>query len=119
MTAVAFPASPAGPGEAGAPVPGRVLDGTPAFRTWNAYEHPDGLTYAGTWEATPGRWRILYDEWECCTVLSGRSVVTPDGAEPIHLGPGDSLVLEPGFAGTWEVVETTRKTYVVRLPSQG
>jgi uncharacterized protein len=25
------------------------------------------------------------------------------------------VVLRPGFTGTWEVVETTRKDYVIRL----
>jgi uncharacterized cupin superfamily protein len=29
---------------------------------------------------------------------------------------GDHLVIEPGFSGTWQVVETTRKSFVIRLP---
>ena len=33
-----------------------------------------------------------------------------------EIGPGDSFVLQPGFSGTWEVVETTRKLFVIRLP---
>jgi len=28
---------------------------------------------------------------------------------------GDSFVLRPGFRGTWEVVETTRKDFVIRI----
>ena len=28
---------------------------------------------------------------------------------------GDSFVLRPGFKGSWEVLETTRKEYVIRL----
>jgi uncharacterized protein len=30
------------------------------------------------------------------------------------LHPGDSLILRPGFEGTWEVVQTTLKDYVIR-----
>jgi uncharacterized cupin superfamily protein len=48
-------------------------------------------------------------------LLSGHSIVTPEGAPSVHLRAGDTMVLEPGFRGTWEVVETTRKTYVIRL----
>jgi len=25
------------------------------------------------------------------------------------------MILRPGFKGTWEVIETTRKDYVIRL----
>jgi uncharacterized cupin superfamily protein len=100
--------------EEGAPPPERVLEGSPRFRTWNVEEAPGGL-YAGVWEATPGKWRIEYDEWEYFHILSGHSVVTEDGAQPIELRKGDRLVLRPGFKGTWEVVETTCKDYVIRL----
>ncbi|MDQ0394629.1 cupin domain-containing protein [Labrys monachus] len=112
---VCFPAAGLGDPEAGGPAPERLQAGNPAFRTWNSYESADGRTFAGIWEATPGCWRVVYEEWESCTLLAGRSVVTPDGGPPVALGPGDTMILEPGFAGTWEVVETTRKSYVIRL----
>lgn len=100
--------------EVGAPAEGRLISGDPQFRTWNL-EEADGGLYAGIWEATPGKWRILYDEWEYFNVLSGHSIVTEDGGEPVHLRTGDRMILRPGFKGTWEVVETTRKDYVIRL----
>ncbi|MBB4525923.1 UNVERIFIED_ORG: putative cupin superfamily protein, partial [Rhizobium sophorae] len=28
---------------------------------------------------------------------------------------GDRMILRPGFKGTWEVVETTRKDYVIKV----
>lgn len=99
--------------EEGAPAPDRVLAGDPRFRTWNA-EDRDGL-YAGIWEATPGKWRIEYDEWEFCHILSGVSVIAQDGGEVRTVRAGDSFVLQPGFKGSWEVLETTRKEYVVKL----
>lgn len=100
--------------EFGAPAPDRVIAGNPEFRTWNVEEARDGL-YAGVWEATPGKWRIVYDEWEFCHILAGLSVITSDEGEAHRLKPGDSFILRPGFKGTWEVLETTRKEYVIRL----
>lgn len=102
-----------GPAEEGAPAPGRVLSGAPRFRTWNRDE--GGGLHCGIWEATPGAWRVEYTEWEYCRILSGRSVVTGEDGTRIALGPGDALVLRPGFRGVWEVLETTRKEYVIRL----
>jgi uncharacterized cupin superfamily protein len=100
--------------EIGAPAPDRLIAGSPQFRTWN-FEEAEGGLYAGIWEATPGKWRIVYDEWEYFHILSGYSVVTEEGGEPIHLKAGDSLILRPGFKGSWEVIETTRKDYVIKL----
>lgn len=99
--------------ETGVPAPDRLISGTPEFRTWNVEER-DGL-WCGIWEATPGKWRISYDEWEYCHILTGVSVLTEDGGEPVTVKPGDSFILRPGFNGTWEVIETTRKDYVIKL----
>lgn len=104
------------PFEAGAPLVERVLAGQPKFRTWMFEETGDGKVFAGVWESTPGMWRIAYDEWEYCSILDGVSIVTRDGEAPRRFGPGDAFVIQPGFEGTWRVVETTRKLFVVRLP---
>lgn len=100
--------------EAGAPAPDRLISGDPQFRSWNVEERDGGL-YAGIWESTPGKWRIAYDEWEFCHILSGVSVITEEGGEARTVRAGDSFVLRPGFKGSWEVLETTRKEYVIRL----
>ncbi|TIQ30597.1 MAG: cupin domain-containing protein [Mesorhizobium sp.] len=100
--------------EAGAPAPDRVISGDPKFRTWNV-EARDGGLYAGIWEATPGKWRIVYDEWEFCHILAGVSVIAEDNGEARTVKAGDCFVLRPGFTGTWEVLETTRKEYVIKL----
>ena len=96
------------------PPPDRVIEGAPKFTTWNVEEQPGGI-YAGVWESTPGKWRIAYDEWEYCRILSGVSVIAEDGGGEMRVGPGDSFVIRPGFKGSWEVIETTRKEYVIRL----
>ena len=101
------------PAEEGAPAPERLISGNPLFRSWNV-EEADGGLYAGIWEATPGKWRIEYDEWEFCHILSGVSVIEEEGGEARTVRAGDSFVIRPGFRGSWEVVETTRKEYVIR-----
>lgn len=100
--------------EEGQPAEGRTVSGSPRFRTWNVEEAGDGL-FAGVWESTPGKWRIEYTEWEYCRILSGVSVIAEDGGTSRTVKAGDSFVLRPGFKGTWEVLETTRKEYVVRV----
>ena len=100
--------------EEGAPAEGRLVSGNPKFRSWNI-EDVDGGLFAGIWESTPGKWRIEYDEWEFCHILSGVSVITEDGGEPRTVKTGDRFVIRPGFKGSWEVIETTRKDYVIRL----
>lgn len=100
--------------ELGAPAPGRVLSGNPQFKTWNAEETADGL-YAGIWESTIGKWQVAYEEWEFFQLISGVSVLTEQDKEPVTLRAGDAYVIRPGFNGTWEVVETTRKSYVIKL----
>jgi uncharacterized cupin superfamily protein len=96
------------------PVPAdKVLQGQPATRTWVLYEEPDGKLASGQWEATPGKWRINYAEWEYMVMISGRCVVEGDDGTRITAGPGDAFVIEPGFAGTWEVLETMRKHWVI------
>ncbi len=95
------------------PDPVKVLSGDPVHTAWNIEER-DGL-YCGIWQSTPGKWRISYDEWEYCRILEGVSVITEDGKEPVAIKSGDSFILRPGFKGTWEVIETTRKDYVIKL----
>src|SRR5689334_16339521 len=97
-----------GEAEHSAPPADRVIDGVPKFTTWNLEEAVGGI-YAGIWEATPGKWRIAYDEWEYFRLLSGHSIVTGEDGVAIELKAGDSMIIRPGFKGTWQVVETTRK----------
>jgi uncharacterized cupin superfamily protein len=105
--------TPTGPTETDRPAPDRLISGDPVFTTWSHFE-ADGL-YCGVWQSTPGKWRVVYDEWEYCRILSGVSVVTENGHAAVTVRAGDSFILPPGFEGTWEVVETTRKDYVIRV----
>lgn len=96
------------------PAPEKVLSGDPEFKTWN-FEEVDGTRFAGVWESTPGKWTVSYDEWEFCHILKGHSILTDADGNEQHLKTGDSFVIRPGFSGTWEVIETTAKEYVIQL----
>lgn len=96
------------------PSPDRIISGSPKFRTWEIETQPGGL-FAGIWESTPGKWRVEYDEWEYCRVLEGISIVCGHDLDQRRLCAGDSLIIRPGFKGTWEVLETTRKEFVIRI----
>ena len=93
------------------PPPDRVVAGDPVFTTWSLEER--GTLYCGLWQSTPGKWRIAYDEWEYCRIVEGLSVITEDAGAARIVRAGDSFVIRPGFKGTWEVLETTLKDYVV------
>ncbi|MEF2074046.1 cupin domain-containing protein [Consotaella aegiceratis] len=99
--------------ETGAPAKEKIRSGRPSYKMWTLEEDGQGLS-AGIWEATAGEWDVDYSEWEFFHVLSGISVLTEDGCEPVKLVAGDSFVIRPGFKGRWRVVETTRKHFVVK-----
>ena len=102
--------------ETGAPAPERVVSGNPVFRTWTLDARDNDTLFSGVWESTPGKWRISYDEWEFCSILSGCSIITHEDGREMRVAGGDAFIIEPGFRGWWETIETTRKIFVVRLP---
>ncbi|MBD8890030.1 cupin domain-containing protein [Roseibium litorale] len=97
------------------PAPEKVLAGDPQFTTWLCETRDDERQFTGIWQSTPGKWAVSYDEWEFCTILSGVSILTDETGAERTLRANDSFIIHPGFKGTWEVVETTRKIFVIRL----
>ncbi len=94
------------------PAPEKRIAGDPVHSTWNI-EDKGGL-YCGLWQSTPGKWAVSYAEWEYVYIHEGHSILTDATGEATHLRAGDSLIIRPGFVGTWEVVETTLKDYVIQ-----
>ena len=94
------------------PDPARVILGDPVHTTWNI-EDRDGL-YCGLWQSTPGTWRVSYAEWEYVYIHAGHSVLTDADGVKTTLKAGDSYILRPGYSGTWQVIETTLKDYVIK-----
>jgi uncharacterized cupin superfamily protein len=93
------------------PAPEKVLAGDPVHTTWSI-EDRDGIA-SGMWQSTPGTWKVSYAEWEYVHIHAGHSILTDTDGTAIHLKAGDSWIIRPGFVGTWEVVETTLKDYVI------
>ena len=93
------------------PEPAKLLAGDPVHSTWSVEER--GNIFCGMWQSTPGKWRVSYTEWEYFHILSGHSILTDAQGTVTNLKAGDSYVLRPGLSGTWEVIETTLKDYVI------
>lgn len=91
--------------------PATVLSGDPVHTTWNQEER--GTLFSGLWQSTPGKWAVSYSEWEYVHIHQGHSVLTDQSGVETHLKAGDSWLIRPGYAGTWEVIETTLKDYVI------
>jgi len=89
------------------------IAGNPRQETWNSYADASGRFFAGIWQSEPGKWRIRYTEEEYCHLLDGVSVITDEQGRALRVHAGDRFVIPRGFEGTWEVVETTRKIYVI------
>lgn len=91
----------------------KLIEGAPKTRTIVLYENSTRGLAAGEWEASPGKWRIAYSEWEYVEVISGACIVLGDDGRKIEAGPGDKFVIEPGFTGSWEVLSPMRKSWVI------
>ena len=63
------------------------------------------------WTKEPSTFPWTYDEQEMCYFLEGDVVVTPDGGQPVAMGPGDLVTFPAGMRCTWEVRGVVRKHY--------
>ena len=93
--------------------PQKLLQGNPRQSVWMQYTDPSGQFMAGIWHSERGRWKILYTEEEYCRMLEGASVITDQAGVSITVRAGDEFVIPAGFSGTWEVLEPTRKHFVI------
>ncbi|KSV74477.1 hypothetical protein N182_27940 [Sinorhizobium sp. GL2] len=84
------------------------------MKTWLEYTSKDEQLLSGWWEATTGTYHTTYKVWEYVHMIEGRIIITPDGGEPVRVGPGDAFVVERGFTGTWKIEEKVRKHFVIR-----
>lgn len=94
----------------------KCIKGQPTQRTWNHFTSDDEKFFTGIWEAEPGCWSISYTENEYCLILSGHSILRDSAGTEMTLEPGHSVVIPKGFEGEWEVLETTKKIYVIYEP---
>jgi uncharacterized cupin superfamily protein len=45
--------------------------------------------------------------------LSGRCIFHPENGDPIKIKGGDVLFFPENSKGTWEIIETVRKAYLI------
>ena len=74
----------------------------------------DGRNETGVWVCTPGTWRCEVERDEFCQFLAGRCVYTDNAGERLEIEGGDAAFFPAGWSGTCEVLETVRKTYMIR-----
>lgn len=89
------------------------ITGNPQQTLWQHYTDPSKKFFSGIWQSEPGKWRIAYTEEEYCQILEGTSVLTDTQGNAQTVRAGESFVIPRGFEGTWEVLDTTRKIYVI------
>jgi uncharacterized cupin superfamily protein len=95
------------------PAPEKILSGHPRQRVWSQYTDESQKFSVGIWECEPGAWRVRYTEEEYCRVVMGRSLLTSAEGVVREVVAGDEFVIPRGFEGVWEVIERTRKVYVI------
>ncbi|MFT6303499.1 MAG: putative cupin superfamily protein [Granulosicoccus sp.] len=73
----------------------------------------DGIQ-VGVWECTPGGWPVVdRPNTEVATILSGKAIITDANGAERTLIEGSVVTLPKGWTGRWDVIETTRKVYVI------
>lgn len=96
------------------PRPDRLMSGNPKRITTSAYTHPN--MDCGIWQCEVGAWNIVFaqNKQEFFNIIEG--IVRIHNAEHdafIEVKAGEAGVIPPGFVGTFEVVETVTKYFVV------
>lgn len=89
---------------------------TPGLREAEREDYVDGANglEVGVWAGTPGEFPARRDGYtEICQILGGRATLHTDGADPIELREGDTIVMPTGWTGRWELHEPLRKLYVI------
>jgi len=75
-------------------------------------ENEDG-SEGGIWECTPGKFIREVMQAELVTFLSGHCIFHPEDGEPVEIRRGDVLFFPENSRGTWEIIETVRKAYLI------
>jgi uncharacterized cupin superfamily protein len=92
-----------------------VLEGNPKPSGRVDWGTAGGPLTAGTFECTPGKFRLTYPFSELSTILRGRLTVTDGEGNQETFGPGDSFFMAQGEDATWEIHETVRKTFFLHI----
>ncbi|WP_234857082.1 cupin domain-containing protein [Acinetobacter junii] len=96
------------------PRPDRLVKGNPQRLTYDLYTHPH--MGCGIWQCEVGAWNIQFadNKQEFFQVIEG--VVRIHDAKTdsyIEVSAGQAGIIPPAFVGTFEVIETVKKYFVI------
>lgn len=76
---------------------------------------PEAKGSTGIWECQPGGWPVVdRPDIEFTYIISGRAALTDTATGTVtEIGPGDLVILPPGWSGRWDVIETVRKIFAI------
>jgi len=98
-------------------IPGwEVVAGSPEMESFFQFGQPGDRVVSGTWTSTVGTYHATYSHptmHEFVHMIEGKMTITPEGGSAVELSAGDAFMIEPGFVGTWEVLEPVRKHFVL------
>lgn len=66
---------------------------------------------AGVWECTPGTWKRAVKNAEFAHFVKGRCEFHHEDGTVLEIAAGDAVYFPANTRGTWNVIETVRKTY--------
>ncbi|WP_353167393.1 cupin domain-containing protein [Acinetobacter sp.] len=92
----------------------RLVQGNPKRLTESLYEHPN--MNCGIWQCEIGAWHIQFadNKQEFFQIIEGMvRLHDPLTQTFIEIKAGQAGIIPPGFSGTFEVVETVKKYFVV------
>ena len=79
------------------------------IRSKSLHDQPN----CGVWECTPGKWRRAVTRAEFSHFVTGRCRFHADTGETLDIEAGDAVLFPPNTLGTWEIIETVRKNYLI------
>lgn len=95
------------------PPPWTLISGAPVFENKRYYSNPEKTRIAGKTKCTPATFKVSYNVWELSYLKVGKVRITHESGEVYDFEAGDTWILEPGFEGTWEIVEDMVKVFVM------
>ena len=92
----------------------RLVKGNPKRLTQSLYDHPN--MNCGIWQCEIGAWNIQFadNKQEFFQIIEGVvRLHDANGQSFIEIKAGEAGIIPPSFIGTFEVIETVKKYFVV------
>ncbi len=93
--------------------PERLIEGDPRHQTTVHFSNSEANVVAGTWTATPGKFKVAAERDEFCYIVSGEAELVDQDGHGITFVTGDAFIIPNGFDGHWNVIDTTTKHFMI------